>query len=272
MSNYQYNPPQESPEEEDEFRFPMFDLPTTTPVTYDPYGSIPVTNTSTPHFFHDGPAVFQDVDPFQGSYELDSSRIRPWATPVLPSNYPLPQTLAETQSSAYNEPFNTYRQNSVTAGPSYAAAGYLSPDEAGMTRTSRATSFVSTASSAPSLSRSDMSRSVSPTQGEMARWGVKQDDGSWKCAYQGCTSKSIFHRGCDLRKHFKRHTKTLFCRHRGCNQATGGGFSSKKDRARHEASHNPTIVCEWDGCNRLFSRVDNMKDHVRRVHKKRTSE
>lgn len=52
-----------------------------------------------------------------------------------------------------------------------------------------------------------------------------------------------------------------------------GGFSSKKDRARHEAKHNPRILCEWVGeagerCGRRFSRVDNMKDHVRRIHKK----
>jgi hypothetical protein len=53
----------------------------------------------------------------------------------------------------------------------------------------------------------------------------------------------------------------------------GGGFSSKKDRARHEAKHNPRILCEWVGeagerCGRRFSRVDNMKDHVRRIHRK----
>ena len=52
-----------------------------------------------------------------------------------------------------------------------------------------------------------------------------------------------------------------------------GGFSSKKDRARHEAKHNPRILCEWMGeggerCGRRFSRVDNMKDHVRRIHRK----
>lgn len=52
-----------------------------------------------------------------------------------------------------------------------------------------------------------------------------------------------------------------------------GGFSSKKDRARHEAKHNPKILCEWIGeggerCGRKFSRVDNMKDHVRRIHRK----
>ncbi|KAG9666007.1 hypothetical protein KCU95_g18331, partial [Aureobasidium melanogenum] len=95
------------------------------------------------------------------------------------------------------------------------------------------------------------------------------EDGTWKCAYPGCTSKSVFRRGCDLRKHYRRHTKTLFCRHIGCRSASEGGFSSEKDRARHEAKHDPKIVCEWDGCSRVFSRVDNMRDHVRRIHRRK---
>ncbi|KAL4780191.1 hypothetical protein BJX76DRAFT_351197 [Aspergillus varians] len=96
--------------------------------------------------------------------------------------------------------------------------------------------------------------------------------GAWRCAYPNCTSPSLFRRGCDLRKHYNRHRKHLFCRHDGCPQANaqipGAGFSSKKDRDRHEAKHNPGIVCEWagEGCTRVFSRVDNMKDHVRRIH------
>ena len=124
---------------------------------------------------------------------------------------------------------------------------------------------------------------------------------TWRCAYPGCTSRALFTRGCDLRKHFNRHSKHLFCRVDGCPQseaaalaadnrsssghgrrssssttttaASGGGFSSKKDRARHEAKHNPGIRCEWQGldgeeCGRVFSRMDNMKDHVRRIHRK----
>ncbi|KAL4753607.1 hypothetical protein BDW72DRAFT_20313 [Aspergillus terricola var. indicus] len=97
--------------------------------------------------------------------------------------------------------------------------------------------------------------------------------GAWRCAYPACSSPSLFRRGCDLRKHYNRHRKHLFCRHDGCPQSNpqtpGAGFSSKKDRDRHEAKHNPGIVCEWasEGCTRVFSRVDNMKDHVRRIHK-----
>ena len=111
------------------------------------------------------------------------------------------------------------------------------------------------------------------------------DKPSWKCAYLGCTSKAIFKRLCDLRKHYNRHFKHLFCRIDGCpqsqtvavarstDQRLSVGFSSRKDRARHEAKHNPAIRCEWKGpqgekCGRFFSRRDNMKDHVWRVHKK----
>lgn len=131
---------------------------------------------------------------------------------------------------------------------------------------------------------------------------------TWRCAYPNCSSRALFTRGCDLRKHYNRHSKHLFCRVRGCPQSAprnvetgvngnfssgnasslggiglgivggasggqGGGFSSKKDRARHEAKHNPRILCEWvseggERCGRRFSRVDNMKDHVRRIHRK----
>lgn len=118
---------------------------------------------------------------------------------------------------------------------------------------------------------------------------------TWRCAYPGCTSRALFTRGCDLRKHFNRHSKHLYCRVEGCPQSegaaaasmesssagrrssvssgAGGGFSSKKDRARHEAKHNPGVKCEWRGpggeeCGRVFSRMDNMKDHVRRIHRK----
>ncbi|KAH0833706.1 hypothetical protein AYO21_04453 [Fonsecaea monophora] len=126
--------------------------------------------------------------------------------------------------------------------------------------------------------------SLHPSSPSAHNGGVAQ---SWRCAYPGCTSRATFTRGCDLRKHYNRHSKHLFCRVDGCPQSEAaaaaraksadqpltGGFSSKKDRARHEAKHNPGIKCEWRGpegeeCGRVFSRMDNMKDHVRRIHNK----
>lgn len=120
------------------------------------------------------------------------------------------------------------------------------------------------------LTFSDMSRSTSPNNpADLQNFGYPLPDGrSWRCAHPGCTSQAVFHRGCDLRKHFRRHTKSLFCRHEDCPQSIEGGFSSKKDRDRHEAKHKPGVPCDWEDCDRLFSRVDNMKDHVRRIHRK----
>ena len=116
---------------------------------------------------------------------------------------------------------------------------------------------------------SDTSRSVSPSPADLHNFGIPLPDGrSWRCGYPQCTSQAVFTRGCDLRKHFRRHTKTLFCRHEGCSQSKEGGFSSKKDRDRHESRHAPQIKCTHQGCDRVFSRVDNMKDHVRRIHRK----
>ncbi|OQE41983.1 hypothetical protein PENCOP_c004G06704 [Penicillium coprophilum] len=103
---------------------------------------------------------------------------------------------------------------------------------------------------------------------DLSNYGIPTADGAWRCAHPGCSSKSLFHRGCDLRKHFNRHRKYLFCRYEGCPQSGKNGFSSKKDRARHEAKHNPGVFCEWEGCRKVFSRVDNMKDHVKRIHRK----
>ncbi|KAF2086302.1 hypothetical protein K490DRAFT_66854 [Saccharata proteae CBS 121410] len=137
-------------------------------------------------------------------------------------------------------------------------------------RASRSPSAASTAPFPHSDDGSvDFSRSISPSNSQDLRaYGFLNKNGTWACGYPGCTSRAVFTRGCDLRKHHKRHTKSFFCRHEGCPQATGGGFSSKKDLARHEAKHNPGVVCEWGGCERIFSRVDNMRDHVKRIHMK----
>lgn len=181
-------------------------------------------------------------------------------------------------SNSYTEPaidgFLDYpaafgvRQDFMTPELSPTPAVNPSAEEYGTSRTTRAESLVSNVSSVHSRYQT---RAPSPSADEMSKWGTKNSDGTWSCAYPGCTSRSTFRRGCDLRKHFKRHDKSLFCRHEGCPQSVEGGFSSKKDRARHEAKHNPEVVCEWEGCGRLFSRQDNMKDHVRRAHKRRIS-
>ncbi|KAF7193629.1 Trichothecene biosynthesis transcription regulator TRI6 [Pseudocercospora fuligena] len=112
--------------------------------------------------------------------------------------------------------------------------------------------------------------SGSPSEGTFTP-GTEEIPANLQCTYPGCRSKTRFTRKCDLRKHIKRHFIAFHCRHKGCPRASEHGFSTKKDRERHEARHDPQIGCAWEGCNRLFSRMDNMKDHVRRVHLRTTN-
>lgn len=97
------------------------------------------------------------------------------------------------------------------------------------------------------------------------------------CPFPECTSKILFTRICDLNKHYRQHFKRFFCRVEGCPSSeqaalsgrTHGfpvGFALKKDRLRHETSHNPSIRCEI--CGKVFSRVDNMQNHIQRIHRR----
>ena len=190
-----------------------------------------------------------------------------------PSNNPPPpgypvyqgqQTVPMVPSQRWPPNYGPGPSNRQIPGPSMASPG-LPFDSAG------GQSSMSWTSLHPNdvyESSTQLSRSPSPgSPSDLPNFGDPTGDGtSWKCAYPGCTSHAIFTRRCDLRKHYRRHSKTLFCRHQGCPSATEGGFSSRKDRDRHEAKHRPDIPCEWPGCDRVFSRVDNMKDHVRRIH------
>lgn len=261
----------------------------------------------------------QDMQPQYTYPDLDSNMMMfpAWDTPylqstsLLPHPHPQPHPQWSDRSiSEYQTPRTLPTFSSYDSLPqvviSDTQAFFDSNVHAKVIRTgSRAESFASNTSLASNTSnfsscmnspRSDLSRSPSPNADELAKWGVLGEDGTWTCAFKGCTSKSVFRRGCDLRKHYRRHSKSLFCRIPGCQQGKGrqGGFSSEKDRTRHEAKHDPQILCEINDCNRLFSRVDNMvrrhvsirkmsylltsfqRDHVRRIHrckpiKKRTA-
>jgi hypothetical protein len=180
--------------------------------------------------------------------------------PVVSSPYP-PHSFWASQHPAMPPTNATY--SCYPSLPAMTSTHTLAPDSAlGGTRPSRSHSAASS-SGVASSGTSDrsppmLSRSLSPSSPDLRSYGFPNKNGTWSCAYPGCTSRAVFTRGCDLRKHHKRHTKSFFCRHEGCPQATGGGFSSKKDLARHEAKHNPGVLCDWDDCDRVFSRVDNM--------------
>ncbi|KAF2018323.1 hypothetical protein BU24DRAFT_168531 [Aaosphaeria arxii CBS 175.79] len=193
-------------------------------------------------------------------------------SPYPPSSFwpSQPSQMAPTHVS-----YSTYPPiSSVCSTQTLAPDSALLPQRLGSTRPVRSLSASSSGTlgmplrQASERSPPSLSRSLSPSSPDLRAYGYPNKNGTWSCAYPGCTSRAVFTRGCDLRKHHKRHTKSFFCRHEGCPQSTGGGFSSKKDLARHEAKHNPGVLCEWDGCDRVFSRVDNMRDHVKRIHLK----
>lgn len=215
----------------------------------NPNGDLYQTTTSYPAI---SPLTFPSADLPQPCYSSFGENLttteqqQQWLSP-LPTSFP-PCPSSTSSNTAHT-------QDSTFLSPSL--------DSVSMTNSPAPTilsDFESTSSRHPS------SPPFNPA--DLSRYGIPAGDGVWRCAHPGCTSQALFRRGCDLRKHFNRHRKHLFCRHEGCPQSKQGGFSSKKDRARHEAKHNPGIVCEWDGCGRVFSRVDNMKDHVRRIHRR----
>ncbi|KAL1846192.1 hypothetical protein Plec18170_009308 [Paecilomyces lecythidis] len=229
------------------------------------------------------PAAYDDSQIF---FYPEQSYTFMTASPPIDPSIRNSQTLPESSSSYTLVPPELYADNSMTtAYPSPTSFQSCPMDIPQMN--SQPSSSMSTVGSPfdaeSSQYTSGSSTTGSPTPGNhnhthnnsynhnsnLTKYGFQNSDGTWRCAYPGCTSRAVFTRGCDLRKHFNRHSKHLFCRYEGCPQATEGGFSSNKDRTRHEAKHNPGILCEWDGCSRVFSRVDNMKDHVRRIHKKR---
>lgn len=238
---------------------------------------------------------------FYGTYQsTDSSipsMIPPTPQPVTPNGYNYGIPMRSADSSAYLS--NLSQRQNFTPDASTSASMSISSRSC-----SPNPSNFGASNRNMQRSRHGRSASIASASSPLSHYGIPvRAPGSsansapqaWRCAYPNCTSRATFIRGCDLRKHYNRHSKHLFCRVAGCPQSEAaalaaaqaqdptcqdpsqlvlsGGFSSKKDRARHEAKHNPGIKCEWQGpdgeeCGRLFSRMDNMKDHVRRIHNK----
>jgi hypothetical protein len=89
----------------------------------------------------------------------------------------------------------------------------------------------------------DVSRHASPRCSAIANCGSRNPDGSRSCAWPRFASRCICNCLYDWRKHYRRHSKTLLRRHRGCLYAIKSRFSTNKDRSRHEVKHNPKILC-----------------------------
>ncbi|CAF9932647.1 MAG: hypothetical protein GOMPHAMPRED_006630 [Gomphillus americanus] len=206
------------------------------PITYS---ELPIT-TMSPSTFAQGGYIGQDLLP-------DNMQSRNWSESA--SN----PTIGTASSSLFNPPASVWQ-----AVPNFPMTGL---PQSQMAPSSNLAERVVSPAHPPSRQQSPGQQS-SPDLSDCGY--LNPETRTWTCAYPSCSSKAIFNRPCDLRKHFNRHSKNYFCRHEGCSQTQEGGFSSKKDRARHESKHNPGVDCEWDGCERVFSRVDNMRNHMAR--------
>ncbi|KAE8142045.1 hypothetical protein BDV38DRAFT_295802 [Aspergillus pseudotamarii] len=103
-----------------------------------------------------------------------------------------------------------------------------------------------------------------------------------KCPVPGYKSTERFANPRDIRRPYRQHVRAFFCHYENCPQSappdsqssSTRGFATRKDRDRHEAKHKPEIRCQWrnqhgEQCTRLFSRMDNMRDHIRRIHRRK---
>jgi hypothetical protein len=256
---YPTNPAMTFPQQQEEDLFSQYYTPSYRPTPQTSYSSVQSLEAQTNPLQQGwsdstGMGAFSQTGFFEEPQSLYPQTSSPWLAPstVVEPNV---STFQTSPSFAFSHP-----QPSPNFG--------LAPSSHPISRHSRGLSFNSvdsynsTGAPSPEASESNFSRSSSPGTSDLSAYGYLNHQGTWSCAYPGCTSRAVFTRGCDLRKHHKRHTKSFFCRYPGCSQATGGGFSSKKDLARHEAKHNPGVVCEWDGCDRIFSRVDNMVSNL----------
>lgn len=257
------------------------------------YPTITAQYPPLPTGHEEAPSFFGGYQPTESSM---TSMLPPTPQPVTPNGYNFAAPMRTNESTAFLSSLHqrqTFTPEASTSASMSISSRSCSPNP-------------SFPMSNPTMQRRPHVRSgsIANASSPLSHYGIPvRAPGSspnsapqaWRCAYPNCTSRATFIRGCDLRKHYNRHSKHLFCRVPGCPQSEAaamavaqaqdptcpdpsqlilsGGFSSKKDRARHEAKHNPGIRCEWRGpdgeeCGRLFSRMDNMKDHVRRIHNK----
>lgn len=234
--------------------------------------------------------------PSVSSYDSSSASQYPPFDTNMPQGFanvipPTPQDIAPASFADFGGmPRPNTGAHHLSASPAFSHQSSHNSSLSSMSRSPSPGLYTLSVNGAGAPMRQTLRSNSTSSNSSLHAYGIPVQDPSsnqpaWRCAYPGCTSRATFTRGCDLRKHYNRHSKHLFCRVDGCPQSQAaaaarstdgtlsGGFSSKKDRARHEAKHNPGIKCEWRGahgeeCGRIFSRMDNMKDHVRRIHKK----
>lgn len=105
---------------------------------------------------------------------------------------------------------------------------------------------------------------------------TKNLDGKFVCSWPGCTEDvKEFSRKCEWNKHMDKHDRPYKCAAEGCEKLPGFTYSGgllRHEREVHGKHGGPknSLNCPHVNCKRHtgkgFSRLENLNEHLRRVH------
>ncbi|KAB5572597.1 C2H2 transcription factor [Coniochaeta sp. 2T2.1] len=108
------------------------------------------------------------------------------------------------------------------------------------------------------------------------RVAVKNANGKYECKFEGCKEKvKEFVRKCEWNKHMDKHERPYRCNKDGCEKLPGFTYAGgllRHEREVHLMHGGPKkpVPCPHNTCKRFagkrFSRMENLWEHVRRVH------
>ncbi|KXJ91023.1 hypothetical protein Micbo1qcDRAFT_163748 [Microdochium bolleyi] len=134
----------------------------------------------------------------------------------------------------------------------------------------------------PGVAKSRAGSSGSPVPSRMKpipkpdREIMKTRDGKYRCTAAGCTDEvREFSRKCEWSKHMDKHDRPYKCPAEGCEKLPGFTYSGgllrheREVHGKHGGPKNP-LNCPHVNCKRHdgkgFSRLENLNEHLRRVH------
>ncbi|KAI1081354.1 hypothetical protein F5B20DRAFT_535784 [Whalleya microplaca] len=132
----------------------------------------------------------------------------------------------------------------------------------------------------PSADGTDLDREQQPKRSrpiaKPARQATKNAAGKFVCTFAGCTDVvKEFVRKCEWSKHMDKHTRPYKCGFSGCEKLPGFTYSGgllrheREVHGEHGGPRNP-LNCPHLNCKRHmgkgFTRLENLNEHLRRVH------
>ncbi|KAK0728586.1 hypothetical protein B0T26DRAFT_640177 [Lasiosphaeria miniovina] len=133
---------------------------------------------------------------------------------------------------------------------------------------------------APPLSKEDSPTATTPQRIKAIpkpdREVTKNIDGKYVCTWPGCSEDmKEFGRKCEWNKHMDKHDRPYKCAAIGCEKLPGFTYSGgllRHEREVHGKHGGPknSFNCPHVNCkrhtNKGFSRLENLNEHLRRVH------